>query len=161
MATLLDTIENRLVEIFREVDLAEEAGLPADERLSIQWDRADRYAIDASCRTKAAALGLVDQGQTFRRKTSLSENVLRMAVEFFVRCNKNEDIKTKVNAARRDILLVMLKRIEFDDELMDLITDIVPDVDEVFIEREKNMGEGVVVFNIVYRSHPQDIGRLP
>jgi len=138
-----DTIEQALVDRFVSNDLD----------LTIAWERVERYAIDDASRMKAAAIGLVDQGQKFAYKTSLMDVTWRMAVEFFVRCNKGEEIKTKVNRARADVYRVMMA----DPNLGGLLDDTTPVVDEIFVDRSSNQGEGVLVFDLRYRTKTDDL----
>lgn len=158
MQTMNDLIEKRIIALFKGIDLAAEALKPEEHRLTIKWERAEPYAIDDAARKTSAAMGLVDQGQKFGKKTSIATISWGMAVEFFVQVGSTGDIKTKVNAARREIFMFMVNQVEFDPVLMDLVDDITPIADDVYVDRGRRYGEGVVTFMIEFRSQPNDIG---
>jgi hypothetical protein len=120
---------------------------------SIDWERIEKYAIDDACRMKKAALGLVDQGQKFGFKASVTDIIWRVAVEFFVRCEYDEDIQSIVNTARADVYRTMMH----DQTLGNLVVDVSPVADEIFVARENSMGEGVMLFDIRYRTNTVDI----
>jgi hypothetical protein len=143
VTTLQDQIEKALVDRFKANELD----------LEIEWERVEAYAIDDACRMKAAAIGLVDQGQRFDSRTGLQHNTWRMAVEFFVRCNVSEDIKTKTNLARACIFRTMMT----DTQLGNLLLDCRGVEDMVFVDRENKYGEGVMVFDLLYRTPIHDI----
>lgn len=129
-----------------------EAGYAGQE---FGWDSVAKYAIDDAVRTRSkAAVGMVDQGQKFMPKTSISQQRWRIAIEFFVRCNSDEDIKNKVNTARRIIFKTMMD----DMQLGGLILDTNAVADEVYVDRMDQFGEGVMLFDIDYRTLPTDIG---
>lgn len=122
--------------------------------LAISWERVEPYAIDDAARLKAAALGLVDQGQRFDdSKMQCTDITWRVAVEFWVRCNINEDIQTKVNLARSVVHRTMMA----DQSLGDRLIDTKAVADEVFMNRAERMGEGVLLFDLRYRTKVNDI----
>jgi hypothetical protein len=141
--TLQDEIEKALVDRFTDNTLG----------LTIEWERVEAYAIDDASRNKAAAIGVVDQGQQYNQKVGVGDQTWRVAIEFFVRCNIDEDIKTKTNLARAEIFRIMMA----DQSLGDLLIDTNPVEDMVFVSRETRHGEGVVVFDLRYRTKPDDI----
>lgn len=140
---LQDEIEIALVDRFKQ-------GITAQ---TFSWDWVERYAIDTAARKELAAIGIVDQGQKFMPKTSNSTQRWRVAIEFFVRCNTNEDPKSKVNLARAIIFQTMMEDKQLDDMLLD--TNAV--ADDVFVNRAERYGEGVMVFDIDYRTKHDDI----
>jgi hypothetical protein len=148
--TFQDEIEKALVDRFESNPL----------ELDISWERVEPYAIDDAARMKAAALGLVDQGQKFTQKTGVSTQIWRIAVEFFVRCNKDEDIKTKVNLARAVIFQTMMTDVDLKTSTYPegMLIDTQAVVDEIFVDRSTLQGEGVMLFDLMYRTPYDNIG---
>lgn len=120
---------------------------------TIEWERLEPYAIDEASRLKRAALGLVDQGQKYGFKVSNTDNIWRMAVEWFVQAEPDEDIQTLNNLARAEVYRTMM----YDHTLGGLTVDVSPVMDEVFLQRAENWAEGVILFDIRYRTMPKDI----
>lgn len=142
--TFQDQIEKALIDRFKANALG----------LEIGWERVEPYAIDDACRLKAAALGMVCQGHTFNDKSIDCTNVTwRVAVEFFVRCNRDADIKTKVNLALAEVHRTMMA----DQSLGDLLIDTKAVEDMTFVNRAENSGEGVMTFDLFYRTVVNDI----
>lgn len=157
MDSMLDRIEQALIARYTIDPLAEAAKPDPDDRYTLVWERVERYAIDDSARRKKLALGFVDQGmQKFRFKSPLVDVTLRMAIEFFVRANQNEDVKSLVNTARSEIYRRLREDLETNLPLLD---DVVPVADDVFVDRADSHGEGVFVFDLTFRTDPDDIRR--
>lgn len=122
--------------------------------LEITWERVEPYAIDDAARLKAAAIGLSDQGQQYNDNSISCTNVRwRMAVEFWVRCNQDEDIQTKVNLAKACVHRTMMA----DQSLGDLLIDTKAVESMTMVNRAERMGEGVITFDLMYRTKVNDI----
>lgn len=158
---LMAEIRKRWCDLFAAIDLSEEESYPEDQRLTLKWERVEPFAIDDAARKKMYAIGMVDQGRRYARKTSLTDVSWQVAVEFVVRAHSTQDPQEVADRAIAEIIYFMINRFEFDEELADLVDDVIPVADDMFVDRLKNVAEGVVVFTVKFRTNAADIRRAP
>lgn len=142
--TFQDTILNAIVDLFKASAIAGN---------SVEWERVEPYAIDDAARQKRASIGIVDQGQKFGFKASVTDNQWRIAIEWFVHADADEDPQIFNNVARADVYRTMMN----DMRLGGLVVQVSPVMDDVVVYRSERWAEGVMVFDIQYRTMVRDL----